>query len=272
MRAVSFLLMAACVAAPTDPGSSGSGDDPTPPEAEESSTDFDPSALNAVVVTGDHDDIVSVLEEIGVEDVMTIDGSDPDATIAFLSDLAAMAEHDVVFVASGAVESGVFYEGGAVSDTIQANLRDYVAGGGAVFVTERAYDVIELGWPDATDFTHDDHEPNSAELGVACETTASIADSELEDWVGASTVGVRYPSANWAPIADTASASTVYLSGSITYQLGTSEYSVADNPLLLSFAGADEPGSGLVMYATFPLSDNTDAAPLSVITYMLSLI
>ncbi len=136
---------------------------------------FDPLTLNVAVVKGDYDDFDLILERMGFANYTLVDGLLESESKDFFGDLETMKQYDLIFVNGGFVEEGVVFSSDGTHETYLQNIRDYVSGGGAVYASDWAYDVVELGWPDRVDFAGDDTVVDDAQGGeydlvVVCET------------------------------------------------------------------------------------------------------
>ncbi len=232
---------------------------------------FDPTVLDIAVVTGDFDDFDEVLEGIGALDYALIDGGHRGQLESFLLDLSAMQEYDLIFFNGGCLEDGIFYDTVDASNpsppAILANLQAYVEGGGRVYASDWAYDLIEQTWPDKIDFLGVDHVPDSAQLGNAQLVTASIANEVLgqflEDQDGE--MDVLYDLPVWPPIERVGNTVSTHLLGTVTYREASVDIPIPSSPLIVSFNG----GGGKVVYSTFRLSSNLDPQMLQLWKYAM---
>lgn len=103
------------------------------------------------VVTGDYDRISNILGGLGFDFQLVCGGRrDHRAARQALSDPNLGAAFDVLFFNCA---SGInFRHTNPEVDAIKANLRRFVAGGGSVYVSDLAADVIEQVWPEMIDF------------------------------------------------------------------------------------------------------------------------
>lgn len=223
----------------------------------------DPLSISALVVLGEYDTFSRMLDEIGVTTYSTVDGTDPDALYALLSNEEAMLGFDIVCVNGGIQEEGV------VDDPLVAtNVSAYVEAGGTLFVTDWSYDLVERSFPEAIDFLGDDLTLSAAERGVA-ETIsdALVVDQSLAGYLGKQTVEVRYDLAYWPLLEGASGQVVVHITGDAHYtEDGSSEPVAAQGvPLLVSFAA----GYGTVVFSTFREEANLTSDMAEILQYML---
>jgi hypothetical protein len=236
---------------------------------------FDPLTLDVAVVTGDYDDFQLVLNNMGFANYELIDGLDEDDITDFLLDEEAMIEYDIIFFNGGHVEDGVMYvladeETGELPDTtipdeVMLNLQNYVTQGGSVYASDWAYDDIERAWPDRLDFVGDDTTPDAAQLGEYDLINAAVSDQAMAEFLHEDYIEVEFDLPVWPPIEAVGDAVSVHLTGSVDYRLGTSSYSLASVPLLVSFTS----GEGKVVYSTFRVAKNANTDMVLVLQYMM---
>lgn len=216
----------------------------------------DPSVYNVAVVSGSRDALESVLHEIGLTEVDRVDGLDPSALLAFLSELDALRAYDFIFVNGGHEEDGI------VTDAqVQENLRAYVEGGGSVFASEQAYDLVEQTWPEKLEFIGNDSLPDDAQVGAMGVVNAAVFDPNLAEWLNADHLEIGYTMSEWAPIesVDTESV-TIHLKGNVSYSDGE----LSQAPLMVSFNSGD----GQVAYSSFGMAENDSAELRKLMQYL----
>ena len=220
-----------------------------------SPTCFDPTALDIALISGDYDDVDTLLQDLGFTSYTVVDGGDPIALSAFLTDPDMLSKFDVVFFNGGHVEAGVIYDSNPanpIPNRVSQTLQAYVASGGSVFATDWAYDVVERAWPDAVDFMGDDRTPNAAQLGEYESVEAAVTDESLAAFIGGPRMSVEYDLPVWPPIVTAQPYVSVHLSGTVSYREGQSSYTLPAVPLLVSFSE----GQGRVGFSTFRFASN----------------
>lgn len=163
--------------------------------------------VKIAVVEGSWDDVRTVLLDVGIEEGIITDFSYGWA-YELLGDPTYLATFDIVMINCGADEYD--YVGDA---TLQQNLIDYVEAGGSLYVSDLAYDVVELAFPDALDFYGDDAWQDSAEVGEMMELMGTIVDPSLSSALGTTQIDVNYPLPSWAIIEDEGAGTRVYIRG-----------------------------------------------------------
>ncbi len=103
-------------------------------------------------------------------------------------------------------------------ETAVANLCGFPEGGGSLFVTDWAYDIVETCWPDAITFANDDTEVDDAQVGAAGELLADVNDEELQKTLDATVVNVEFNYSAFAVMKSVSDDVEVLLSGDVTYQ------------------------------------------------------
>lgn len=241
---------------------------------------FDPLEISVAIISGSYDSFELVLQNMGFANYTLIDGNDKSNVLGFLSDLSVMQSYDIIFFDGGFVEPGVIYPeetvdptglGGAdtaapdPSEAAIQDIRDYVAGGGSVYASDWAYDVVEQAFPTRLEFVGDDSVPNAAQLGEYDEINAAVTDGSLGTFLGSDYIDIQYDLPVWAPVESTDDSCTVHLSGNVAYRVGQNIYTLPTSPLLISFGS----GEGKVVYSTFRVAKNASSDMLQVLQYMM---
>ncbi len=221
---------------------------------------FDETGIDVAVVSGAYDELQPVLEAMGVSNVYLVDGQVGSEITDFLTDPNAMAEFDMLFFDGGHREDGVIYGSGPVTQ-VHDNLRQFVSGGGVVFATDWAYDVVEQAWPGKIEFFGDDAVPDAAQVGETGTVPASVTDSTLQQGLGVSSVDVVYDLPVWPLIEATDPSVTVMLTGDAPYRQGLQTGTLPGSPLLVQFAE----GSGRVVFSTYRNTANNNEAMVGVL-------
>ncbi|MES2639799.1 MAG: hypothetical protein V4850_09960 [Myxococcota bacterium] len=243
----------------------GSGDDYKIPEPD----CFDPLTLDVAVVTGDFDDFNLVLNEMGFANYVLITGTDESDITDFLDDPAELAKYDIIFFNGGFVEEGVIHDVEDDSNTgptqRMANIVNYVESGGSIYASDWAYDVVEIGWPDAADFAGADEIPDDAQMGDYENVSAAISDNSLAEFLGSTYLDVTYDLPVWPPVINVADSVSVHVRGDVPYSDGLSNYSLSASPLLYSFNAGD----GKVVFSTFRVARNANDDVVDTLQYMM---
>lgn len=236
------------------------------------------------VVTGDFDDVREPLKRMvirhtvydGLISTATWDPDyNPDRALTvegLLGSSDEMGEYDALFVASGTRGLGAREYNGldpddhiATDAAILEALDGSVRTGRTLLVTDWAYDLAEVTWPDAVDFVGDDAVLDAAQCGERAELTATVVDDGLADALGMDTVAIDYDFSNWGVVESVGPDATVWITGDVTCRTtdGVTEHTGV--PLLVSF----EHGLGQVVVSTFHLDAQTDAVVDTLLTHIV---
>jgi len=231
---------------------------------------FDPLQVNVAVVTGDYDDFQNVLSTMGFANYTLVDGVTGNEFEDFLTDPETLGFYDIVFVNGGTQEEDVIYDTDG-SDTdgvvprIQANLLDFVEGGGSLYASDWAYDFVEQVWPDCVDFVGDDAIPDAAQVGEYDYVHAAVSDAALAEFLGKNYVDIDFDLPVWPPIQSVDGAVSVHLSGQVDYRSGSSSGAIPNSPLLVSFTA----GEGKVVFGAFRVAKNATDDMMMALQYMM---
>ncbi len=230
---------------------------------------FDPLSLDVAVVTGDYDDFSKVLTDMGFVNFKEINGTDQTELVDFLSNADNLNKYDIIFMDGGFVEQGVIYDADTANTTpatVMSNIRAYVEAGGAIYASDWAYDVVEVGWPDRIDFVGADEIPDDAQKGdYELVKKAAVSDAALAEYLGEQYMEIEYDLPVWPPMESVASTVSVHVTGTIPYSDGLSDYTLANVPLLASFNSGD----GKVVFSTFRVVRNGGGDMLKSLQYMM---
>ncbi len=195
--------------------------------------------VKLAVVAGMWDDVRTVLLDVGIDEGVITD-FDFGWAEQLMGDPTYLATFDIVFINCGAEELEF-----ASSPTLQANLRQYVQNGGSLYVSDQAYDVVELTFPSYIEFYGSDTAPSAAELGAdTMSIQGSITDSILAASLGNSYIELHYPLPYWAMIESVSSDVRVFIRG----DADSLDFDYLPNiPHTVSF----RPGNGKVVYSSF---------------------
>ncbi len=230
---------------------------------------FDPLTLDVAVITGDFDDFNLVLNQMGFANYVLIDGLDASELSDFLDDPGELIKYDIIFFNGGFIEEGIIYDLEDDSNTAPAqriaNIVNYVDGGGSIYASDWAYDVVEIGWPEKADFVGADEIPDDAQKGDYENVTAAISDTSLAEYLGTSYLEVTYDLPVWPPVVDVADSVSVHVSGTVPYSEGLADYQLTAAPLLYSFNSGD----GKVVFSTFRVARNANDDVVGTLQYMM---
>ncbi|HEY4223979.1 MAG TPA: carboxypeptidase-like regulatory domain-containing protein, partial [Myxococcota bacterium] len=115
-------------------------------------------AVKIAVVTGEYDQVETVLGDLGVNpsNITTYDGADVPTqwNTQLLDDFATLSQYDIVFFNCGLDDNPlvVFHDPTAI-----ANLQQFVQNGGSVYASDWAFSLVETAWPNEIDFVGTDN-------------------------------------------------------------------------------------------------------------------
>ena len=234
---------------------------------------------NSVAVTiGDFDEVAAPLNRMlvkhfdydGVISTTTWDpnyGGGGGLTVEGLfGNLDEMAEHDSIFVASGTRGLGLRQYNGLLEDyqivsseDAIANVREFVARGNSLVVTDWGYDLIEATWPEYITFANDETVLDSAQRGNEGLIKGNVVDTGLATAIETDVIDLSYNFSNWAVITAVDPRVDVLIRGDMSYLepdgVGTIE--IAQAPLLVRFT-PDGGLQGQVVFSTFHLDAQND--------------
>jgi hypothetical protein len=176
-----------------------------------------------VDVDGRYDDMGVILADLGYL-YRTVEA---DALAQTTNPLAGA---DVVFLGSGVDEAL------AEDDRVVANLKAFVAAGGRLIVSDRAWPFVKAAWPGKIDWGADPAIGNGGQ-----EIVAAISDNDLKRCAAVATWHLTYDLGAWALPENTVG--TVFVRGDVDTAAGPREAA----PLLVGF----EEGAGFIAFSTF---------------------
>lgn len=159
-----------------------------------------PETVTMTVYTG-HDSVEDVLTRLGYDDFSLVEtysgGGEHDETTpswiaAEFGELASFAEEDILFVNCGAHEWALDQASPAEIDAALASLRAFVEGGGNIYFSDWAYDLVELLYPDAVDWVGEDDVRDDAQRGKEQDFVATVVDAELATILGRDRASLRF--------------------------------------------------------------------------------
>jgi len=205
-----------------------------------------------LVVNGFYDKIQNVLERMDLPNVDIVEGNPLDPSTPWAADVfgdyAALNEYDAVFINCGVSESEFI---GTPDPVVAANMRQYVQQGGSLYISDQAYDLVELTWPDRIDFLFGDADNSAAEAGQDGLYTLDVAEPALRDFVGQDTIDVDFNFGYFALIKEVAPGTTVYLRGDVGYYVNDGTDILEDAPITVGFTDGAPGVGGRVVFTSF---------------------
>ncbi len=147
------------------------------------------------VVTGEYDDIGTVLDYLDLNYDTYVGVGNGQEAIDLLRDPQALATYDIIFFNCGMTFDWTTWQG-----EIGANLVEYVQGGGSVYASDWAYYLVEAAYPAEHDFVNDDALLGDAFVGVAMEVTATVVDTAMADLLGSTSATINFDLDAWVPM------------------------------------------------------------------------
>ena len=217
------------------------------------------------VVGGKYDDVEGLLTELGLNfDLKGDDETMSSTAIAFLSDLSALNQYDIVFINCGELWASVSQNPSNPARIAMLNaIKDYVLGGGSLYASDLAHPFVEEALPNLIDFLGDDFDLSEARDGYAPQMlTATVTDPGLIAALGKNTVEVDFPNdpangvfnTNWVIMEGALPAVRVFMRGDAQRCpgsvgcSGTPTQSVTNVPLLASYTFGS---GGSVVFTSF---------------------
>src|SRR5690554_2002817 len=226
--------------------------------------------VQIAVIEGAYDKVEGLLDDLQLQ--YDIKGSDqggniffpaaPASTVAFLSDLSAMQQYDIIFINCGQLWNSLTqFAPGSIS-TIINNLVAYLNSGGSLYSSDWAHAFVETAFPDMIDFYGEDATTEEALFGYAPQTVnASVMSPQLQVALGHNTTNIEFPHSppvvlnnNWAVAESAGTQATVHLQGSVqlcapgSSNCASAGATIANAPLLVSHV---TPGGGTVFFTSF---------------------
>lgn len=191
-----------------------------------------------LVFEGDYDAVEDILDDLGIPyDTAFLGGS---MQLDILTDPTALDDYEVILLNCGMDETWMWSSQG----TVGTNLRQWVRGGGALYVSDWAFQAVEQAFPDAIDFWGPDHQPDEAYGGREGSFTASVLDPAMQQTLGSSSVLLSYDLPGWTVAEGAASTTEVLVEGPARTVYSSSRPIL---PLAMRF----QEGAGQVLFTTF---------------------
>jgi hypothetical protein len=157
------------------------------------------------VVPDSYDNIENTLAKIGLGDVdfggdlnvgtENFDLIDESDAANFFSDPTNLAQYQVIFMPC----DNDWFHPKLNDPAVQKALRDWVIGGGKLYVTDWSYDILKHIFPDPISWKGDDGSLNSADLGTY-DAPAVVKDPGLKAWLAAQGITDFDLEDNWSII------------------------------------------------------------------------
>jgi len=226
----------------------------------------DAGSAHVAVVTGDWDNIETILAGVGISDVTMYDGLTGQAPTDhdLIGDLALLSSYDIVFLNCGQYEADFFS-----NPTYVNNLRMYVDAGGSLYASDWAYDFVEIAFPDSIGFEGTDTQQNAAAVGESGPMTAQVSDPALATALGDTSVSLNYDLPQWVvPTAIGGNARVLVTGNASAFSYETFQtYNIPNAPLAVQFHFGSNGGS--VIYTSFHNEQQSTQDMDLILNYMV---
>ncbi|MEQ8273142.1 MAG: choice-of-anchor D domain-containing protein [Deltaproteobacteria bacterium] len=160
---------------------------------------LEPTSANVAVIHGAYDNIENILATNGVPYDFYMDAA------TLVGNPTLLGTYDILFINCGWDETI------GLTPPHRANIEAFVDGGGSLYTSDYAYDVIEMIWPDAIDFYGDDTVQNAAQAATFFRGYVGIVHPGLS-------IALNHPSqiyidASYVGTVSAGPGTTVYLEG-----------------------------------------------------------
>ncbi|MCX7044446.1 MAG: M6 family metalloprotease domain-containing protein [Candidatus Sumerlaeota bacterium] len=174
---------------------------------------YNRSAARYACTTPLFDDIGAILTSLGY----SFDEIKDEA----LLDYNTIKKYDVIFANCSGYSANV-------APLAVGALRQFIGGGGALYASDYAYDYVQSAFSDVGSIQF----YSNPKIGYAGQTIGISADAELADFVGATTVSIKYDLNAWVPIKSVSASAFVYLRGDIPVSQVPQSFSASGAGLL----------------------------------------
>jgi hypothetical protein len=191
-----------------------------------------------------------------------------DYITELLMDPVRLGEFDVLFFDCGLAD---IYLGSSPPDVFK-NVRDFVDGGGSIYVSDWAYEILRLGFPGTFDFQGDDQVRNAAKVGVMSPRNASdvpipllgdVVSVNLVEALETNRVQLIFNKGSWVvPATTQPPAVEVWVTGDVSINSGGGTTTLNDAPLLMR----SPYGDGNIFFTTFHTSSEVSSTEEMIAT------
>jgi SAM-dependent methyltransferase len=146
-----------------------------------------------------HDRVEEVLDRLGypVTDLVDTrhddhDESTPSWLVESFGEYTSFKDEDILFINCASHEWALDNASPDEVAQVVANLRRFIAEGGSLYLSDWAYDLLELLYPEAVTWYGDDAVRNDAQRGIAQIFVGAVVDEELTALLGRDRAALRY--------------------------------------------------------------------------------
>jgi len=215
----------------------------------------------AMAVYGGHDSVEEVLTRLGYTSYAFIetyhrasdrDDGTPSWLVEQFGDIDNFSSFDILFINCGAHEWALEKASDAEVETVLNNLRVFVNNGGSIYMSDWAYDLMELLYPDAVDWYDDDEVENAAQVGEQQDFLGLVADEDMLAVLDKDRVSLRYNQGRIAMPVTLGEGSRALITAN-NMGVDVDAEDLDDVPVLLEHVpvGVDEETAGRIIFTTF---------------------
>ncbi len=212
------------------------------------------------------DDVGSQLDEMGLDyDTFPLFavGSNNNVGLDTLADIDELLRYDVVLFECGQQWiQRIRDPTAAPTATIFSNLQDFVAAGNHLVVTDMAYELGAIPFPDMMTMYGAADSSSLPSVGGSQAVSADVVSAALLEHLGTSTLEINYALGSWVVAVDAGPSSVVHLRSDVDINTG----SVDDAPLLITY---EDSSGGTVTYKSFHNDATDDGESKAVMDFML---
>lgn len=201
---------------------------------------FDATKTKIAVVWGEYDEIQLFLDKLGL--TYTFYGQSNGADL--LGRYKEMIKYDIIFINCGADES-------VINGAMGQRLQNFVKQGGSVYMSDFAYDFLEVGWPNVVDWVGNDASRGAAESAGGGTVQGTVHDATLIHRLGGlKQVPIQYKQCPCAGALSVQDKKVAVITGD---RMKTGDKT---QPLAVLFQ--PDPTGGHVAYTTFHNTEQSD--------------
>lgn len=138
--------------------------------------------------------------------------------------------------------------------------------GRTLVVSDWAYDLVELAWPDKIDFMNEASGYDAAQMGTSDSVIARVTDPELAELLDNESVAITFDFSYWSVMEGVGNGVDVYMRGDLEFRLPDGGYgTVEDVPLLVGF----DAGAGRVIMSSFSWAAQSQGVTDTTLLYLV---
>lgn len=234
---------------------------------------FSSRAARIAVITGDWDDIENLVHQMGFDaDVFELYAwEDPDSyggdvfggpAYQLLHDITELQQYDILLIDCGAGHYDM------AEAEVDFNIRQYVEGGGSLYMSDFAYIYSERVWPGAIDFWGNNE--TAGTMGASdgpivlhsADLTGIVLDPDLKAYLGGpASIPINLGLSPLVSVEGAPATTTMHVIAQIP------QFNNTNQPLILSYRPTET--SGFVIYTTFHNTEQHMEQMQKVLQYLM---